>query len=107
MSKNLPTSLDTLSPGSGGTISTLTCCGPLRRKLMDMGLTPGTQVVVEGVAPLKDPIIVCARGCRLGLRKEEAASIVVTDQSLVYPDRGCGRRHRFRGAHRRGGKWSS
>ncbi|HHV43748.1 MAG TPA: ferrous iron transport protein A [Firmicutes bacterium] len=87
-------SLDKLTPGMKGIISSLTCNGALRRKLMDMGFTPGTEIYVEGTAPLKDPIIVCVRGCRLGLRKKEAASVMIREQQLAYAP---GHRRRFRG----------
>ncbi len=73
-----PMSLDGLDLGAQGTIIRIGCPGPLRRRLMDMGLTPGTMVRLEGVAPLGDPIIVSARGCRLGLRRAEASGITVT-----------------------------
>jgi ferrous iron transport protein A len=51
--------------------------GPLRRRLMDMGLTRGTSVYVRKVAPLGDPIEVRVRGYELSLRKSEAEGIVV------------------------------
>lgn len=44
---------------------------------MDLGLTPGTQVRVEKVAPLGDPILISLRGFQLTLRKEEARHILV------------------------------
>lgn len=72
------TSLDELDPGARGKIVGIGCPGPLKCRLMDMGLTPGTEVRLEGAAPLGDPIIICARGCRLGLRRAEAAGITVS-----------------------------
>ena len=69
--------LGQLNPGERGTILSINCTGPLRRRLMDMGLTPGTEVIVERTAPLGDPMVICARGCRLGLRRAEAGSIAV------------------------------
>ena len=94
-----PTSLDGLDLGERGTIIRVGCPGPLRHRLMDMGLTPGTEVRLEGVAPLGDPIIVSARGSRLGLRRAEAASITVSP----WPDSACTDRCRRR--HGRG--WSN
>ncbi|NLY30817.1 MAG: ferrous iron transport protein A [Firmicutes bacterium] len=70
-------SLDALDQGIRGTVVSINCSGPIRRRLMDMGLTPGTQITVDGTAPLGDPIIICARGCRLALRQMEAAQICV------------------------------
>ena len=73
-----PESLGCLNPGACGTVASLNCHPNLKRRLMDMGLTPGAEVSVEGTAPLGDPIIVCARGCRLAIRRAEAAGINVT-----------------------------
>ena len=52
--------------------------GPVKRRLVDMGLTPGTTVTVRKVAPFGDPIEVNIRGYELSLRKEDAAQIAVT-----------------------------
>ncbi|MGI6566016.1 MAG: ferrous iron transport protein A [Firmicutes bacterium] len=104
--------LNTLDQGSQGTVVSINCSGPIRRKLMDMGLTPGTQVTVDGSAPLGDPIIIYARGCRLALRQNEAAQICVkpcprTVGSSVEQRADCGRtraRHRHgQRMRRRGG----
>jgi ferrous iron transport protein A len=51
-----------------------------RRKLLAMGLTPGTEFTVTRVAPLGDPVEIMVRGFKLSLRKEEADSLGV--QSL-------------------------
>jgi len=76
-STNERISLGEVCPGYKATITSIDCQGPLRRRLMDMGLTPGTTVCVEGTTPLGDPLIVCVRGCRLSLRRSEAADISV------------------------------
>ena len=52
--------------------------GPVKRRLVDMGLTPGTTVTVRKVAPFGDPIEVNIRGYELSLRKEDAGQITVT-----------------------------
>ena len=49
----------------------------LRRRIMDMGVTKGVEVLVRRVAPLGDPIEVTVRGYELSLRKDEAANIIV------------------------------
>ena len=49
--------------------------GALRRRLLDMGLTPRTEVMVRKVAPMGDPIEVHLRGYELTLRKEDAQRI--------------------------------
>ena len=77
ISNERPTSLDELDPGAGGTIVRIGCPGPLRRRLMDMGLTPSAEVRLEGVAPLGDPIIVSAEDADLaseGLRLQASSS---------------------------------
>jgi ferrous iron transport protein A len=51
--------------------------GGLRRRIMDMGITPGTSIVVRKVAPLGDPIEVKVRGYGLSLRKADAEMIEV------------------------------
>jgi len=51
--------------------------GRIRRRLFDMGLTPGAQIFVRKVAPLGDPVEVTIRGYELSLRKDEAKLITV------------------------------
>ncbi|MEG0417711.1 MAG: FeoA family protein [Gordonibacter sp.] len=51
--------------------------GALKRHIMDMGITKGTDISVRKVAPLGDPIEVTVRGYELSLRKSEAESILV------------------------------
>lgn len=51
--------------------------GALRRRLLDMGLTPHTKVLVRKIAPMGDPIEIFVRDYELTLRKEDAAQIEV------------------------------
>ena len=51
--------------------------GPVKRRIMDMGITRGAQIYVRKVAPLGDPIEVTVRNYELSLRKEDAANIEV------------------------------
>lgn len=51
--------------------------GPLRQRILDMGLTKGAEVRVRKMAPLGDPLEVTVRGYELSLRKAEAACILV------------------------------
>lgn len=51
--------------------------GPLRRRLMEMGLLKGTEIYVEKYAPLQDPIELILKGYHVSLRVEEAAQIEV------------------------------
>ena len=55
----------------------LTGEGAVKRHIMDMGITKGTEVFVRKVAPLGDPIEVTVRGYELSLRKSEAGNILV------------------------------
>ena len=67
-------------PGQHGTILSVgNQSGAVKRRLVDMGLTPGTEVAVKKIAPLGDPMEVSLRGYELSLRKEDAAQIGIGD----------------------------
>ena len=51
--------------------------GPVKRRIMDMGITKGASIFVRKVAPLGDPIEVTVRGYELSLRKDDAELILV------------------------------
>ena len=51
--------------------------GPVKRRIMDMGITKGVDVFVRKVAPLGDPVEVTVRGYELSLRKADAETIEV------------------------------
>jgi len=69
--------LDRLEPGQRGVIVRLGGSGAVRRRIMDMGFTPGSDLEVERLAPLGDPMEFKIRGYHLSLRHEEAAKIHV------------------------------
>ncbi len=69
--------LDELKVGGTGVITVVGGKGALRRRLLDMGLTPKTEVFVRKVAPLGDPIELCLRGYELTLRLEDAKNIEI------------------------------
>ena len=69
--------LDELPQGVRGVVLAVDVEGTLRRRLVEMGITPGVLIAVERVAPLGDPIAVEVRGYRLSMRKAEAAKIRV------------------------------
>lgn len=69
--------LDTLPLGREAVITAVGGEGPLRLRLLDMGLIPKTVVRVEKTAPLGDPIELRVRGYALSLRKEDARNISV------------------------------
>lgn len=58
-------------------VSRLTGEGPVRRRIMDMGITRGAEIYVRKVAPLGDPVEVTVRGYELSLRKADAEMIQV------------------------------
>ena len=49
--------------------------GPVKRRIMDMGITKGTEIFIRKVAPLGDPLEITVRGYELSLRKEDAQLI--------------------------------
>lgn len=69
--------LNELKTGSTAVISTVGGEGALRCRLLDMGLTPGTRVTLQKIAPLGDPIEIRVRGYELTLRIEDARKIQV------------------------------
>ena len=69
--------LDELKKGETGLIKKVEGEGKIRRRLFDMGVTPGAEVYLRKVAPLGDPVEVTIRGYELSLRKAEACLVVV------------------------------
>ncbi|MCI5502184.1 MAG: ferrous iron transport protein A [Lachnospiraceae bacterium] len=58
-------------------VTKLTGEGPVKRRIMDMGITKGADIYVRKVAPLGDPIEVNVRGYELSIRKADADMIIV------------------------------
>ena len=69
--------LDELGIGKTATIIKVAGTGALRRRLLDMGLTPKTEVMVRKMAPLGDPMEICLRGYELTIRKDDAKNIEI------------------------------
>ena len=65
--------------GESATVARLTGVGAHNRRIKDMGLTKGTRVYVRKVAPLGDPLELTVRGYELSIRRDEAASVEVTN----------------------------
>ena len=63
--------------GSTVTVKKLTGEGAVKRRIMDMGITKGTEIYIRKVAPLGDPIEVSVRGYELSIRKADAEMIEV------------------------------
>ncbi len=69
--------LGDLSPGQCATISRLPSRAIYRRKLLAMGVLPGTPIEVIRIAPMGDPIEIRIKGFSLSLRKDEASEVLV------------------------------
>ena len=63
--------------GKNVKVKKLTGEGPVKRRIMDMGITKGAEVHIRKVAPLGDPVEVTVRGYELSLRKADAEMIEV------------------------------
>ena len=72
--------LDMVKCGKTVTVEKLSGTGAVRRRMMDMGITRGTENFVQKVAPLGDPIEFIIRGYALTLRKEDANRVEVTEK---------------------------
>ena len=71
--------LDEIKPGEKCRLLTVGGEGVLRRRLLDMGLTPKTEVMIRKVAPMGDPIELHLRGYELTIRLEDAKNITVEE----------------------------
>lgn len=69
--------LSELEIGERGTVVAVNGEGAIRRRLFDMGITPGAEVYLRKKAPLGDPIEIAIRGYELTLRKTEAAHVEI------------------------------
>lgn len=72
-------SLGSLRPGERGKVSRISSLGATSKRIVEMGVTVGTVVEVERVAPLGDPIDIKVKGYHLSLRKEEAEGVEVEE----------------------------
>ena len=73
--------LDNFSIGETGIVKKVQGEGPIKRRLFDMGITPGAEVFMRKKAPLGDPIEITVRDYELTLRKTEAACVSVEVKS--------------------------
>lgn len=89
MTKTRPDTLLSVAPGESAVLLKVgNEKGAVKRRLIDMGLTPGTKVMVRKIAPFGDPIEVNLRGYELSLRKEDAVQIQICkpgEQPLQQP----------------------
>lgn len=70
-------SLDALKPGEKGKVIKITGQGAIKRRLLDMGITPGAEICMRKTAPLGDPLELSVRGYELSVRKEEAKAVTM------------------------------
>ena len=72
--------LDELKPGQDAYIESVNCAElSLKKHILDMGLTPGTEVTLVKTAPMGDPLQLTVRGYELTLRVEEARKIEIKE----------------------------
>ena len=69
--------LKEVAVGQTVTVKKLSGAGPVKRRIVDMGITKGVEVYVRKVAPLGDPVEVTVRGYELSLRRADAEMIEV------------------------------
>lgn len=69
--------MDELKPGQSAYIPSVSGSGALRHHLLDMGLTPQTEVTLQKAAPMGDPVQITLRGYELTLRLDEAQKITI------------------------------
>ena len=66
-----------VTPGSTVKVTKLTGEGPVKRRIMDMGITKGSELYIRKVAPLGDPVEITVRGYELSVRKDDAQCVEV------------------------------
>ena len=69
--------LDQLSANDRGTVTEIRASGPIRQRLMDMGLLPAAEITVERFAPTGEPVWIRVCGGQVALRRSEARTVIV------------------------------
>ncbi|MCL1865034.1 MAG: ferrous iron transport protein A [Spirochaetes bacterium] len=69
--------LEETKPGTTVRVAKIGGAGPVKRRIMEMGITKGVEIYVRKVAPLGDPIEISVRGYELSLRKADAELVEV------------------------------
>ncbi len=82
-----PETLNDLSIGQSAVVSHMSCDGPMKRHLIEMGVTPGVRITLKKYAPMGDPIELKLRGYTLSIRRSEAENIYIESDSLTYDKR--------------------
>ena len=74
--------IDDLKIGQSGTIAAVGGEGALRLRFLDMGLIPGTKVLLQKIAPMGDPIQIQVRGYELTIRRDDAKKITLQEKKV-------------------------
>ena len=69
--------------GETAVVTGLGCSGALRRRIIDMGITPGAVVILRKAAPMGDPLEINVRGYELSIRRSEAREITVESKEAA------------------------
>ena len=69
--------LSSIKCGESAVVKNITASGTIRRRLLDIGLTPGTKIECVGTSPLGDPVAFLIRGAVIAIRKEDCGDIWV------------------------------
>jgi ferrous iron transport protein A len=69
--------LDELNPGEGGRVVRIQGSSPIKRRLLEMGIVKGQQIVKVKLAPLADPAEYIVKGYHISLRRKEACDVIV------------------------------
>lgn len=69
--------------GETAVVTGLGCSGALRRRIIDMGITPGAILILRKAAPLGDPLEINVRGYELSIRRSEAREITVESTEVT------------------------
>lgn len=83
--ENAIESLARLEVGATAVVRAVSCARPVRRRLLEMGLLPGTVVRVVRTAPLGDPLELALRGYSLSIRRAEAMGVEVSRVQSAPP----------------------
>ena len=81
-----PATLSDLKEGDRAKIRSIQGEGAFKRRLLEMGFMPGTEVFVKKYAPLRDPIEFVIKGYHVSLRREEARRIHISPESIKATD---------------------
>jgi Fe2+ transport system protein FeoA len=79
-------SLRDLREGDRAEIKAIRGEGPFKRRLLEMGFMPGTNVLIKKYAPLRDPIEMVIKGYHVSLRRKEAQQVLVRRDSVQTSD---------------------